>query len=176
MANNLIVTDAGNVVQEIVDFIRASPGKRVCLTSMSHSYDFMVKQLEQAGVDRAKVSFIDCITKSLFLVLKDTPDCAYIHIQIGIKDFSYELTSKLQAFKGCDAFIFDSLSDLKQYWPQSPDTMMSFVKSLFPAFSQFGADSYFILHCKDKGMCNDALKGAFDGVFSSMKLDKQFMG
>jgi hypothetical protein len=174
MTNNLIIIKDEDLVTNLVDFIKVSSDSsaKICLTSMSHSYEFLKTKLQEQGIKNENIFFLDCITRSLFLNAPDTPDCSFIPIHMQFEDFIEEVSSKLKTKCTPKIFIFDSLSDLKKYWPTNQESYLNLVKSLLPVLSEIGADSYFILYEKDKAECTEQLKSSFDGVYSTFKKDK----
>ncbi len=172
MTNNLIVQKTEDCVPNLLNFISNS-SEKMCMVLMSHSYEFLKSKLVQQGIKDAKIFFIDCITRSLFLGVQDTPDCTFMHIQMDMKDFLYEISEKLKKQIGAKIFIFDSLSDLKQYWSPNPDSFLDFAKSLFPILSELGADSYFIIYEQDKERCTEQHLAAFDAIYFSFSKEKE---
>ncbi len=175
MTNNLIVLKSEDCVSNLLNFSKSS-SEKICLASMSHSYQFLKSKLEERGVKNPNVFFIDCISKSLFSGVQDTADCSFVSVHKEMKDFLDELSAKLKMQSGAKIFIFDSLSDLKKYWPSIPDSFLNFAKSLFPALSAMGMDSYFIVYEEDEEGCSGQFRSAFDGAYSSFSKDKELEG
>jgi hypothetical protein len=175
MTNNLIILKSEDFVPNLLDFIQGS-AEKICLVTMSRSYEFLKSRMLERGAGNANMFFIDCISKSLFMGIKDTPDCSFISIHMYMKDFSCELQEKLKSRTDCKVFIFDSLSDLKKYWPSGAESLSDFVNSLLPALSGTEMDFYFILYEKDKESCTAEFKAVFDGIYSSLTKDKESKG
>ena len=173
MTNNLIIQKRDGSVDNILNFIKNSGGK-ICLVSMSRSYEFLKTEMKKRGIVEGNVFIIDCISRSLFFQTQEVADASFLHIQLDIKDFLPDLSSKMEASGDFKIFIFDSLSDLKRHWNSSPDTIPDFSKSLFPVLSKLGADSYFIMHEEDKESCTEQVISAFDGAYHSFGKDEKF--
>ena len=172
MANYLIVQKSEECIPNLLDFIKGK-SERICIASMSRSYEFMKSKLAEKGVPAANLFFLDCISKSLFIGVKDTDDCRFIQMQWVISDFLYELKAKLKEAGSPKIFMFDSLSDLKKYWPGASE-IVRFSKSLFPVMAEMGADSYFIIYEDDKDKCTDDAMSAFDGTYMSFDREMVF--
>lgn len=172
MANYLIVQKSEECIPNLLEFINGK-SERICIATMSHSYEFMKSKLAEKGVPTANLFFLDCISKSLFIGVKDTDDCRFVQMQWVINDLVVELKEKLKDAGSPRIFIFDSLSDLKKYWPGASE-IVKFSKALFPVMAEMGADSYFVIYEDDKDKCTDDVMSAFDGTYLSFGRDILF--
>jgi len=167
---NLISQKREECLDNVIEFIKGRKEK-ICLVSISLTYDFIKKRMAEKGLDSSNIFFVDGISKSLFMGIEDKEDCSFMPVYTDPGDFSEMLCSKLE---GHDfrLFIFDSLSDLKKFWPSSDENFQKVIGCILENTKSKGSDSYFIAYEEDLERMKESLS-LFDGVYSDFEMDKK---
>lgn len=94
--------------------------------TVNKPYDNLVFNLDKHKIKRDKLFFIDCITKNLGGVERNTPNCVFLDSPSSLTDLGIALHEYVSLTKDNKRFLFiDSLSTL--FMHNDRNTMMKFI-------------------------------------------------
>ena len=115
----LILTSPGNIRERNMEIIRelSGLGYHSVVITTNFPYSVLMKLYDQGGVDLAKVSFIDAVTRNSFGSAEDIPGVVrYVNNPANLTDMGIAVTEVLKEHhSGKVCILYDSISTLLIY-------------------------------------------------------------
>lgn len=146
----ILIPDYAEPLKCGMSIIRAFPKSRVCYITLYKSYGFLIKQFAKAGIKTENLFFIDCVS-SFIEEPKKVKNCDFIDAPYNLDAISEAMQRCVR--KGCNLFIFDSLSALVSYGmaiSAGTSRLARFVRSFSEPFREQKFMVFFICRNKDK--------------------------
>ncbi len=139
----VLLEDTKITSPEMVEVIKDIVIKhKLCYITISKTFDFVEKVLDEKGVDISKLHYIDCISHS-FRHTTETPKADFITSPGELTEMSAAIKGAIE--KGFTAFVFDSLSSVSHTLAAGNDVLGKFYES----FSEelLGANGVILFTC-----------------------------
>jgi hypothetical protein len=118
---NIVLTcNSRDYEERMIDLHKAVSGKfkKICLITVRKSFDDLIKEFKEQGVDYSNYCFIDCISAELIKV-RDTKQCIYIPSPVALTELAISI-NKMRTMHRIDLIILDNISSFLIYNQELP--------------------------------------------------------